>query len=145
MDEPMLTFDRIRVGTVYPEVSYRFTAEQVANWTKSFEDDSALMDEGADSAGGQAKPGKVPTALTSLYVLDAVVRAYANRPKGNVHAKQEFVWYGPVRIGDVLATEVIAADKYIKRGRRYVVTETRTRNQDGRLIATGRMTSIFAK
>ena len=61
------------------------------------------------------------------------------------HAKQEFVWYRPVRVGEALYTEVIVADKWIKRGRRYVQTETRTSNAAGQLVATGRMTSIFAR
>lgn len=137
----MLTFEKLRVGTVYPEVHYQFTPEQVAKWVSSFEDDTVAVTGGGKPAEGS----EVPAALTSLYVLDAILKAYPNRPKGNVHAKQDFVWYSPVRIGDVLATEVIVADKYRKRGRRYVVTETRTRNQDGRLVATGRMTSIFAQ
>ena len=39
----------------------------------------------------------------------------------------------------------IVADKWIKRGRRYVQTETRTSNAAGQLVATSRMTSIFAR
>lgn len=126
------------VGTVYPPAEYRITAEQVAQWTTAFEDDTVAAPE-ADS-----RP-LVPAAMTSLYILDAVLKAYPNRPKGNVHAKQEFVWYAPVRVGDALSTEVIVADKWIKRQRRYVQTETRTKNADGRLVATGRMISIFAR
>lgn len=138
MSETSQNFDDLVVGTVYPPVEYRMTPEQVATWVEAFEDDTV-----APASGGEAP--LVPAALTSLYILDAVLKAYPNRPKGNVHAKQEFVWYSPVRVGETLSTEVIVADKWIKRGRRYVQTETRTKNQAGKLVATGRMISIFAR
>lgn len=138
MNETSQNFDDLVVGTVYPPVEYRMSAEQVGIWVEAFEDDSVPA-----ASGGEAP--LVPAALTSLYILDAVLEAYPNRPKGNVHAKQEFVWYTPVRVGESLYTEVIVADKWIKRGRRYVQTETRTKNGAGKLVATGRMTSIFAR
>jgi len=138
MSEPTQNFDDLVVGTVYPPVEYRMTAEQVGIWVEAFEDDSV-------PAASSGEAPLVPAALTSLYILDAVLKAYPNRPKGNVHAKQEFVWYRPVRVGEALYTEVIVADKWIKRGRRYVQTETRTSNAAGQLVATGRMTSIFAR
>lgn len=137
MSEPTQNFADLVVGTVYPPVQYRITAEQVGKWVAAFEDDTVAV--------GGNEPPLVPAALTSLYILDAVLKAYPNRPKGNVHAKQEFVWYTPVRVGEALSTEVIVADKWVKRGRRYVQTETRTKNDAGQLVGTGRMISIFAR
>lgn len=139
MSEPTQNFADLVVGTVYPPIEYRISAEQVRTWVAAFEDDTINV-----ASDGQEVP-IVPAAMTSLYILDAVLKAYPNRPKGNVHAKQEFVWYSPVRVGETLSTEVIVADKWIKRGRRYVQTETRTKNKLGTLVATGRMTSIFAR
>lgn len=138
MPQTSQNFDDLAVGTVYPPVEYRITADQIAKWVQAFEDDTVGAARGDE-------PALVPAALTSLYILDAVLKAYPNRPKGNVHAKQEFVWYLPVRVGETLSTEVIVANKWIKRGRRYVQTETRTKNEQGKLAATGCMTSIFAR
>lgn len=138
MKEVSQNYDDLVVGTVYSPVEYRMTADQVSKWVAAFEDDTVTPPR-------QGEQQLVPAALTSLYILDAVLKAYPHRPKGNVHAKQEFVWYSPVRVGEVLSTEVIVANKWIKRQRRYVQTETRTKNSAGKLVGTGRMISIFAQ
>lgn len=141
-----LTFDGLRVGTVYPKVSYRFDARQVARWLGLFGDDDAVYVTGdAALAAGLGDGPVIPPALTSLYIIDAYMRNYVNRPPGGIHARQEFVWYRPVRVGEEIITEVTLADKFIKRGRRYVMSATRTENAGGHLVAAGLMTTIWAR
>lgn len=144
--DKMLTFDQLRVGTVYPPVTYRFHPDQVSQWTAAFGYDAPSYNHAqAAAAVGFGAGAVVPPALSSVYVLHAYMQAYQNRPRGNIHAKQEFVWYHPVRVNEEISTEVTLVDKFIKRRRRYVVTETRTTNPQGQLVATSRVTTIFAQ
>jgi hypothetical protein len=56
---------------------------------------------------------------------------------GNLHARQEWELFGEVPIGSRVTTRGFIRDRYRKRGRDYVVKETRTLDETGRLLAAG--------
>jgi acyl dehydratase len=55
----------------------------------------------------------------------------------SVHAGQRLEVHALARLGDVLTVAGTARAKFVKRGRRYIVSETRTTNQRGELVARG--------
>jgi acyl dehydratase len=61
----------------------------------------------------------------------------------SVHAGQQLEVLALPRVGDVLSVTGVARDKFVKRGRRYVVAETNTRNARGEPIARGVVTGVI--
>jgi acyl dehydratase len=56
---------------------------------------------------------------------------------GNLHARQEWELFAPVKIGQQVTTRGFIRDRYRKRGRDYVVKETWTLDDTGRLLCRG--------
>jgi acyl dehydratase len=56
---------------------------------------------------------------------------------GNLHARQEWEMFAPIAIGQRVSTRGFIRDRYRKRGRDYVVKETRTLDVTGRLLGRG--------
>jgi acyl dehydratase len=61
----------------------------------------------------------------------------------SVHAGQQLEVLALPRIGDTLTVTGTALERFVKRGRRYVVTGTQTTNADGEVIARGRTTGVI--
>jgi acyl dehydratase len=61
----------------------------------------------------------------------------------SVHAGQQLRVHRVPRLGERLTVSGQARDKFVKRGRRYVVTDTVTRNQRGELVARGTTTGVL--
>jgi len=56
---------------------------------------------------------------------------------GNLHARQEWELFAPVSVGKRVTTRGFIRDRYRKRGRDYVVKETWTLDDTGRLLCRG--------
>lgn len=84
-----------------------------------------------------------PPALAAVYIVEAL-KARGGRP-GGVHARQRFVFHREPMVGDVLFTQGRVADKYERKGRRYIVSETITKDAEGTLVTTGITTGIWGQ
>ena len=62
---------------------------------------------------------------------------------GNLHAKQEWELFHPIMVGDQVTTRSLISDRYVKRGRDYVVNEVTYFGPDGRLLMRGRTHQSF--
>ncbi len=62
---------------------------------------------------------------------------------GNLHAKQEWELFHPIMVGDQVTTRSLISDRYVKRGREYVVNEVTYLGPDGRLLMRGRTHQSF--
>ncbi len=63
---------------------------------------------------------------------------------GNLHARQDWELFAPIRIGARVRTRSTIVERYHKRGRDYVVNETDlTDAEDGRLLVRGRTHQSF--
>ena len=62
---------------------------------------------------------------------------------GNLHAKQEWELFHPIMVGDQVTTRSLISDRYVKRGREYVVNEVTYFGPDGRLLMRGRTHQSF--
>lgn len=56
---------------------------------------------------------------------------------GNLHGRQEWEMFAPIRVGDAVRTRGFIRERYHKRGRNYVVKETWILDGDGRLLNRG--------
>jgi hydroxyacyl-ACP dehydratase HTD2-like protein with hotdog domain len=64
-----------------------------------------------------------------------------------LHGEQEYDFFAPIRVGDVLTAVSTIVDVYEKPGKRggsmsFVVTETEYRDQQGTLVARARHVTI---
>jgi len=63
---------------------------------------------------------------------------------GNLHARQDWELFAPIRVGSRVRTRSTIVDRYAKRGRDYVVNETDLMDAgDGRLLVRGRTHQSF--
>ena len=62
---------------------------------------------------------------------------------GNLHARQEWDLFAPIMVGDSVSTHSTIVDRYIKRGRDYVVNEVQIFDTGGRLLSRGRTHQSF--
>lgn len=63
---------------------------------------------------------------------------------GNLHARQDWELFAPIRVGSRIRTRSTIIERYHKRGRDYVVNETDVNDAaDGRLLVRGRTHQSF--
>lgn len=62
---------------------------------------------------------------------------------GNLHAREEWESYQPVRMGETVRTRCTVIDRYVKRDREYVVNEALTFNSAGALVSRARAHQSF--
>ena len=73
-----------------------------------------------------------------------LLHKYVGGPGGGVWAKSEHKYFNKPEKGKTLIKTGEIADKYVKRGRKYIVWETETRDEDGRLIYRSKETSVWS-
>lgn len=110
---------------------YEVTPELVAGYEAGTADRSPLH---AEWAPGLLFHSECFTFLSEWY-LPAIV--------GNLHARQEWELFSPVRPGERVRSHAFVAERYRKRDRDYVVCETLLFGADGRIVNRGRTHQSF--
>ncbi len=88
--------------------------------------------------------GLAPPLLFHSEVYTHVERWYLKRIVGNLHARQEWLFFAPMRAGMRVATRSTIVERYRKRDRDYVVNEVDYCDAaDGRLLVRGRTHQSF--
>lgn len=129
-------YDEVAVGDVFPGEPLRFevTAEKVA----------AFLGATANGDPGYApQTGRVPSLIASVYLVD-VLRSRQS-PPGGIHAKQSLRFHRSISVGETLLVQARVTEKFIRKDRPYVVSDFEARGEDGGLVSTGRITSIWGK
>jgi acyl dehydratase len=135
------------VGKIYPKVVYAVGREKVREFASAVgEEDSRYHDVDAAREAGYADV-VAPPMFTVVYSGGAIGPALFDPEVGidfaqMVHGGQEFVWGAPVVAGDEISTEVEVKDISERGGLRFFVFESRSTNQDGETVCTGKWTNI---
>ena len=86
-------------------------------------------------------------AVAPALLLHSEVYRFANwylpNIYGNLHARQEWELFAPMSIGSTVTTHSTIVDRYVKRGRDYVVNEIQVFANDGSLVCRGRTHQSF--
>ncbi len=83
-------------------------------------------------------------APVSLLAADGVNLAEQSWDiSSSVHAAQSLTIFARPRLGDTLLVSGVVAEKFVRKGRRYVVSETRTLDAAGGEVARGRTTGVL--
>jgi acyl dehydratase len=135
------------VGKIYEPVSYAVGREKVREFAAAVgEDDPRCHDVEAAREAGYTDV-VAPPMFTVVYSGGAIGPALFDPDVGidfaqMVHGGQEFVWGAPVVAGDEISTEVEVKDISERGGLRFFVFESRSTNQDGESVCTGKWTNI---
>jgi acyl dehydratase len=135
------------VGKTYAPVTYAVGREKVREYAHAVGESNPLhLDVDAARAAGHADV-VAPPMFAVVYASPAVIPAFFDPEVGMdfarmVHGGQELTWGPLVVAGDEITTEVEVADISERGGVGFFVFESRSDNQDGERVCTGRWTCI---
>ena len=127
----------IRTGLDLGGHDYTIAAERIAEYMAGVDDQRGWYT--GDSPFGAA----VAPALILHSEVYAFGGWYLPNIFGNLHARQEWELFAPIMAGDDVTTRSTIIQRYVKRGRDYVVNEVQTYGADGRLLNRGRTHQSF--
>lgn len=121
-----------RVGRHCGGSRYTVTREIVDFYADALDDHSELYREFA------------PPLLYHSECYRYLFEWYLQNLIGNLHGRQEWLLFAPIRVGAEVRTRSTIVDRYVKRGRDYVVNETDVVDADsGALLVRGRTHQSF--
>ncbi len=135
------------LGKTYDPVTYAVGREKVREYAHAVGETNPLhLDVEAARAAGH-RDVVAPPMFAVVYASPAVLPAFFDPALGMdfarmVHGSQEFTWGPLVVAGDEITTEVEVADISERGGVGFFVFESRSDNQDGERVCTGRWTCI---
>ena len=129
--------DEIFVGRDFGGIDFAIDAGAIENYIAATGDDNPWY-RGNSPLGGPVAP--------TLTIHSAVFRNrewYLPNIFGNLHARQEWQGFAPIRPGDKLHTRSVIIDRYLKRDREYVVNECLILDAAGQVIQRSRTHQSF--
>lgn len=127
----------VYVGRDYGGYEFDITDDAIQNYIAGTGDHHPWY-RGTSPLGGPIAP--------ALIVHSAVFRNhdwYLPNVFGNLHARQEWAGFAPVRIGEKLHSRSVIVDRYVKRDREYVVNECLLLNAQGQIVQRSRTHQSF--
>jgi acyl dehydratase len=122
----------VRVGDLVHTGRRAVSPEIVGFYCDTFRDRNPLY-----------RDGLAPPLLYHSEVYAHIDRWYLKRLVGNLHARQEWQLFAPLRVGKELATRSTVIERYRKRDRDFVVNEVDYCDSDGRLLVRSRTHQSF--
>ncbi len=136
-DFPELTYALVRVGEEFISNDHLITPEDVETYAFAVDDYHAWFN-GESPYGGQiGHPTLMGNQALHLRHSKYVVHA-------GLHAKMEFNFMQPLRVGMRVRSRGKIIDKYERRGKKYMVTEFLTTDEDnGTELVRGQFTQML--
>ena len=114
-DRILLDWDALEVGETFEKYEYVLTQEMIDTYRKGVLDPEAAFP-------------------TISHKVDIKQFNSKYRDAGSVNARCAFFCYNPPIAGKKLTVRAWVADKYVRRGKNYTVTEAVSVDEDGRLV-----------
>lgn len=133
MEKPLFTYDALEVGQELPPMEVRITPEVQGRYLLATEDTHPWYWKGSPFGGPLALPVILEDAVLGL------LRRHFRLPLGHIHARQETEFLRPVPLGCTVRLVGRVAEKYEKRGRRYVVVEVTALDEGGQPLLRMRL------
>jgi hypothetical protein len=111
----LLDWDALEVGETFEKYEYVLTQEMIDGYRKGVMDTEAGFP-------------------TISHKVDVKQYNAKYRDSGSVNARCAFYCYGPPVAGKKITVTAWITDKYLRRGKNYIVTEAVSVDEDGRLI-----------
>ena len=120
-------FETLQVGQDLGSVAHDVTPEMVRDYAESTGDTHGWH-TGGDSPFGEAV---AHPALATIFSTRLLVSSDYEPSSGGIHAKQEYEFLAPMRIGARVTTRGTVTEKYVRNGRNSIVYETRSVDELG--------------
>ncbi|MEO8457497.1 MAG: MaoC family dehydratase [Chloroflexota bacterium] len=130
--------DEKHVGSYYGERTVEITPALVEHYA------NAVLDHNPWYFGETPFGGPVAPALILHSEVYTTIDWYLSY-FGNLHARQEFEFFAPIMVGDVVTTRRQIVERYHKRDREYLVMEVGCFGADGKLLNRGRTHQSFVR
>jgi hypothetical protein len=131
--------DHVYVGLDCGRREYMVSSQMVQDYA------DAVQDHHPWYFGSSPFGGPVAPALIRHSEMFVDRRWYLPNIYGNLHAKQEWELFAPISVGEHITAHSLVVDRYIKRGRDYVVNEVLLLGDDGRVCARSRSHQSFLR
>jgi len=125
-----LTLDALQVGEEFVSDDHLVIPEDIEAHGFAVEDDHSWLAEGL------APPTLMANQALHLRHSKYIVHA-------GLHARMEFNFLEPIRLGMRVRTRGKVIDKYERRGKSYMVTEYITEDDAGRVLIRGQFTQMI--
>ena len=123
----------VRVGDLVHQAERAVSPEVIAFYCDTFGDRNPIY----------ARDGVAPPLLYHSEVYAHIDRWYLRKLVGNLHARQEWLLFAPLRAGQTVRTRSIVVERYRKRDRDFVVSEVDFCDESGRLLVRSRTHQSF--
>ncbi len=136
--------DEIEVGHNFSPLVFPIDEDLIAKYVDTVGDRDPLHRDPSCARSAGYRGLVAPPTIAALYVLKAYRTDFA-LPSGGVHFRQRFKFHHPIVAGDILSVQASVVDKYVKKGRQFLVIESTARNQDGVPVVWSESTSFWPK
>jgi|GEM_PF-163391 len=130
----------LRVGQHVHSDAHTITQQTIDFYLETFDDRHPYCQQGVETPFGGAV---APPLLYHSEVYRHPERWYLKNLMGNLHARQEWFLFAPLRAGTQVRTRSTLVDCYRKRNRDYLVNEVDYEDDEGRLLLRGRTHQSF--
>lgn len=132
----MLTYDAVEVGEEFVSNDHLITPEDIETYAFAVDDYHDWFFGDSPFGGQIAHPTLMGNQALQLRHSKYVVHA-------GLHAKMEFNFLRPLRVGMRVRSRGTIIDKYIRRDKKYMVTEFVTTAEDGTELVRGQFTQMI--
>jgi acyl dehydratase len=131
-----LTYDALTVGEEFVSDTLLVTPEDVDTYAFAVDDHHPWFSGASPFGGPIAHPTFVANQALRLRHSRYVVHA-------GLHAKMQFEFLEPIRVGMRVRSRGRVIDKYVRRGKQYMVTEFVTEDEAGTPLVRGQFTQML--
>ena len=132
-----VSYNTVRVGEEFISDDLLIKPEDVETFAFAVDDHNPWFFEDSPLGGAIAHPVLLANQALLMRHSRYIVPA-------GLHAKMQFEFVEPVRVGMRVRSYGKVIDKYEKRGRHYMVTEFRTKNEEsGAVLTRGQFTQMI--
>ncbi len=135
-DFPMLTYDALTVGEAFESDENIVTPEDIETYAFAVDDHHPWFSGPSPFGGAIAHPTFFGNQALRLRHTKYVVHA-------GLHAKMTFEFLEPIRPGMRVRSHGTVVDKYVRRDKKYMVTEFVTADRTGTALVRGRFTQML--
>ena len=133
---PKLTYEALTVGETFLSDDHLVTPEDIEAYAFAVEDHHPWFFGPSPFGGPVAHPTLMANQALHMRHGKYIVHA-------GLHAKMEFAFLQPIEPGMRVRSRGRVIDKYVRRGRQYMVTEYVTEDLDGTPLVRGRFTQML--
>jgi len=133
---PKLTYDVLTVGEQFLSDERVVTPEDIEAYAWAVEDHHPWFSGPSPFGGAVAHPTMLANQALHLRHTKYIVHA-------GLHARMEFQFLEPIRPGMRVRSRGTVIDKYVRRGKQYMVTEFVTEDETGKPLVRGQFTQML--